>query len=195
MEVDGDVPADFAVTRRPSCLASPRPPPQASLSPTSLPAAQGVSPPPGPQLSLLWGAPSHRGPPPQPPRGGGGSGGDGGARRRRAPGTAGRRGWPWPESPRRARHKPPKPPRRRHPDPAPPRPDSPRSSPPYPSATLVPQAGARRTEGIRRGRGQPLPPLPEGLTRCRGDHLRRPSRTFLVTASAAAEQLTLTNSN
>ena len=106
-------------------------------------------------------------------------GGSGGARGRAAPaGSGGRRarGWPWPESPRRARRTGRQSPRGsatqtpRRPAWIPP------GQPPHPSATQVPQAGARG-EG-KGGDAGNLAQLPEGLTRRRGDYLRRPSSTL-----------------
>lgn len=139
--------------------------------------ARGRPPPPGPNFPSSGGRRATGAAATAASEGGGGSGGGRGREAPTGPRDGGARGWPWPESPRRARGTSRLSPRGgatqtlRRPARIPP------GHPPYPSATLVPQAGARGQKGSK-GTRTTLPPLPEGLTRRRGDHLRRPSRTL-----------------
>lgn len=158
--------------------ASPRPAPPGFTFPSSLPAAPGGVPrrqvPTFPPLggAELPGPP----PPPQPPREGAGAGALGGARRQRAPGAAGRGG----VRGRRARAGPDAP-AAKAPAAAPPRPHA--APPGFPQVSPLTPWRPRSHKPAREEKGKEatwatLPQLPEGLTRRRGDYLRRPSNTL-----------------
>lgn len=132
---------------------------QPSLSPPASQPRPGTSLAARSQLSLLWGAPSYRGRRLRHRRGRGVPAGPGGARgagvaAEHAPGL------------------PPKPPMRRYPDPAQPPSNSPRVSALTPKRPWFHKPP--REKGTK-GTQAALPPLPEGRTRRRGDHHRRPA--------------------